>query len=194
FFGPKPKPEFVGPKLMRAVQPQFFGPKPKPEFVGPKLMRAAQPQFIEPKQNLNTNPMLITASFQNPQPKISKAVVPTKISVAKKPTLAAVKEAKLVESPKPAIKQYAASKPLPKTTKATQYQQPKVVKTAQPSAKKSPYTQSSGRINYRVQSGETLMDIAHHFNISPQQILHWNSQISSNGKLYPGQRLTIYRG
>jgi membrane-bound lytic murein transglycosylase D len=62
-------------------------------------------------------------------------------------------------------------------------------KTAKASVKSSP-AKTSSKITYRVKKGNSLSSIAGIFSVSFRDIMKWNGL--SRGRIYPGQKLTIY--
>lgn len=222
--GPKPKPKLVGPKLLYAMEqnagpqqliltgPQLLkamtqnaGPI-KPEFTGPQPFYAGQsnagsaPPILSTikqtpslpvEQSLIQQPKLLSVAEQNQQLKLIKTnqIIPT----TKPATLSTSKPKLTAVNHSPKQKTPPTAKPAP-TNAPTTYTQPRTTHAVSATSHKNTTLVSGSRINYRVQPGETLMDVAANFNISPQQILRWNSQINGNSKLYAGQRLTIYKG
>ncbi|MBF6682395.1 LysM peptidoglycan-binding domain-containing protein, partial [Acinetobacter baumannii] len=48
------------------------------------------------------------------------------------------------------------------------------------------------KVRYSVRQGDSLYAIADRFNVSVTQIRDWNSAVSGNRYLQPGDRLTLY--
>jgi len=48
------------------------------------------------------------------------------------------------------------------------------------------------RLTYTVRRGDSLSRISTRFRVSVAELLQWNNDLSADGYLQPGQRLTVY--